>query len=110
GISSNTVLRGFRITGANHFVTEKLTGQMEPDTTVPKNLFFYTDGGAIKVFGRSYPKIQNVEVVDNYASPCGAGISVQQEGFNQYPVLIENCVFLTNRTQATGAASDLLDG
>src|ERR1700704_983500 len=36
GISSNTVLTGFRITGANHFVTEKLTKQMEPDTTVPK--------------------------------------------------------------------------
>ena len=32
GISSNTVLRGFRIAGANHFVTEKLTKQMEPDT------------------------------------------------------------------------------
>ena len=25
GVSSNTVLRGFRLTGANHFVTEKLT-------------------------------------------------------------------------------------
>ena len=110
GISSNTVLRGFRITGANHFVTEKLTKQMEPSTTVPKNPFFYTDGGAIKIFGRSYPCIQNVEVVDNYASPCGAGISVQQTGFNQDSVLIENCVFLRNRTQVTGAAIDLLEG
>ena len=110
GISSNTVIKGFRITGANHFVTEKLTKQMEPDTTVPKNLFFYTDGGAIKIFGRSYPTIQNVEVVDNYASPCGAGISVQHQGFNQNSVLIENCVFLRNRTQVTGAAIDLLGG
>jgi hypothetical protein len=110
GISSNTVLKGFRITGANHFVTEKLTKQMEPDTTVPKNMFFYTDGGAIKIFGRSYPTIRNVEVIDNYASPCGAGISVQHQGFNQNSALIENCVFLTNRTQVTGAAIDLLEG
>src|SRR6266566_5096051 len=110
GISSNTVLKGFRVTGANHFVTEKLTKQMEPDTTVPKNLFFYTDGGAIKIFGRSYPTIRNVEVVDNYASPCGAGISVQHQGFNQNSVLIENCVFLRNRAQVTGAAIDLLEG
>jgi len=110
GISSNTVLEGFRITAANHFVTEKLTKQMEPDTTVPKNLFFYTDGGAIKIFGRSYPTLQNLEVVDNYASPCGAGISVQHKGFNQNSVLIENCVLLRNRAQVTGAAIDLLEG
>jgi hypothetical protein len=110
GISSNTVLNGFRITGANHFVTEKLTKQMEPDTTVPKNLFFFTDGGAIKIFGRSYPTIRNVEVVDNYVSPCGAGISVQHQGFKENSVLIENSVFLRNRTQVTGAAIDLLEG
>jgi hypothetical protein len=110
GISSKTVLQGFRITGANHFVTEKLAKQIEPDTTVPKNLFFYTDGGAIKIFGRSYPTIRNVELVDNYASPCGGGISVQHQGFNQDSVLIENCVFLTNRAQVTGAAIDLLEG
>src|SRR5207302_1618170 len=48
GISSNTVLEGFRLTGANNFVSEKLTRQMEPDSTLPKNLFFYTDGGGIK--------------------------------------------------------------
>src|SRR5262249_55150584 len=64
GISSNTVLKGFRITGANDFVTRKLTGEIEPDRTIPKNWFFYADGGAIKVFGRSYPRIEQVEVVD----------------------------------------------
>jgi len=110
GISSNTLIQGFRVTGANHYITEKLTQQMEPDTTIPKNLFFYSDGGAIKVFGRSYPTIRDVEVVENYASPCGAGISVQHQGFNQSSVLIENCVFLRNRTQVTGAAIDLLEG
>lgn len=110
GISSNTVLKGFRITGANNFVSDKLTRQMEPDTTVPKNLFFYTDGGAIKIFGRSYPTIQNIEVVENYSSPCGAGISVQHQGFNQEWVTIESCVFSRNRAQATGSAVDLLRG
>ena len=110
GISSNTVLKGFRITGANNFVTRKLTRQMEPDLTIPKNFFFFADGGAIKIFGRSCPALQNLEVVDNYTSPCGAGISVQQQGYNQSPVLIENCVFLRNRTQVTGAAIDLLAG
>src|SRR6266699_6516209 len=110
GISSNTVLKGFRITGANNFVTKERTRQMEPDLTIPKNSFFFSDGGAIKIFGHSSPTIQNVEVVDNFTSPCGAGISVQQQGFKQTPVLIENCVFLRNRAQATGAAIDLLAG
>jgi len=110
GISSNTVLKGFHITGANNFVTRKLTGEIEPDRTLPKNWFFFADGGAIKVFGRSYPRIDQVEVVDNFSSPCGAGISIQHQGFNQQPVLIENCVFLRNRAQVTGAAIDLLAG
>jgi hypothetical protein len=110
GISSNTVFKGFRLTGANNFVTKERTRQMEPDLTVPKNPFFFADGGAIKVFGRSSPTIQNVEVADNFTSPCGAGISVQHQGFNENPVLIENCVFLRNRAQATGAAIDLLAG
>ncbi len=110
GISSNTVFKGFRLTGANGFLTRKLTRAMEPDLTVPKNLFFFSDGGGIKIFGRSSPTIQNVEVVDNFTSPCGAGISVQQQGFNESPVVIENCVFLRNRAQATGAAIDLLAG
>ncbi len=110
GISSNTVLKGFRITGANGFVTRRLTTQMEPDVTVPKNLFFFADGGGIKIFGRSSPTIQNVEIIDNFASPCGAGISVQQQGHDQNPVLIENCEFFRNRAQGTGAAIDLLAG
>lgn len=110
GISSNTVLKGFRISGANNFVTKAGTKAMEPDTTISKNFFFFSDGGAIKVFGRSYPTIQNVEIVDNFASPCGAGISVQHQGFHQTPVSIENCIFLRNRAQSTGAAIDLLAG
>jgi hypothetical protein len=110
GISSNTVLKGFRITGANGFVTKEGTREMEPNRTIPRNYFFYSDGGAIKVFGRSYPTIRNVEIVDNFTSPCGAGISVQHQGFKEDSVLIENCVFRRNRAQGTGAAVDLLAG
>ena len=108
GVSSNTVLKGFRITGANSFVTKYGTREMEPNRAILKNHFFYSDGGAIKVFGRSYPTIRNIEVVDNFSSPCGAGISVQHQGFKQDSVLIENCVFLRNRAQGTGSAIDLL--
>jgi hypothetical protein len=110
GVSSNTILDGFRITGANNFVTKEGTREMEPNTTIPKNFFFYSDGGAVKVFGRSSPTLRNLEIVDNFTSPCGAGISVQQQGFNQNAVLIENCVFLRNRAQSTGAAVDVLAG
>jgi len=110
GISSNTILKGFRITGATNFVTQEKTREMEPDTTIPKNFFFYSDGGAIKIFGRSYPTLQNLEIVDNFSSPCGGGISVQHQGFSQSAVSIENCVFLRNRAQGTGAAIDLLAG
>jgi hypothetical protein len=110
GISSNTVLSGFRITGANSFITREGTRMMEPDITVPKNWFFFSDGGAIKIFGRSYPQIKNIEVVDNFTSPCGAGISIQHEGFTNDSALIENCIFLRNRAQATGCAIDLLAG
>src|SRR5438093_5927221 len=34
GISSNTVLKGFRIIGANNFVTRELTRRIEPDITI----------------------------------------------------------------------------
>lgn len=110
GVSSNTVLKGFRLTGANGFVTKERTREMEPNQAIPKNYFFYSDGGAIKVFGRSYPTLQDLEVVDNFTSPCGAGISVQHQGFKHDSVTIENCVFVRNRAQGTGAAIDLLAG
>ncbi|HEX7860890.1 MAG TPA: hypothetical protein VF773_11215 [Verrucomicrobiae bacterium] len=110
GIGTNTVLKGFRITGANAYVTDKFLKQMEPDESVPKNSFFLTDGGAIKIFGRSYPILEDLEIVDNYATPCGGGVSVQHQGFNTNWVVFRNCVFRKNRAQVTGAAVDLLEG
>ncbi len=108
-ISSNTVLKGFRLTGANSYLTKEGTERMEP-ARIPKNHFFYSDGGAIKVFGRSYPTLLNLEITDNFTSPCGAGLSVQHMGFRQGAVQIENCVFRRNRAQGTGPAIDLLAG
>lgn len=110
GISTNTVVQGFRITGANAFLTKENTREMEPNRTIPKNHFFYSDGGGIKIFGRSYPTLKQLEIVDNYTSPCGAGISVQHQGFAQDSVWIESCIFRRNRSQGTGSAVDLLAG
>ena len=110
GVESNTVLKGFRITGANAYVTDKFMKQLEPNESVPKNSFFLTDGGGIKIFGRSYPVLEDLEVVDNYTTPCGAGVSVQHQGFNTNFVVMRNCVFRNNRAQVTGSAVDLLAG
>jgi len=110
GVTSNTVVEGFRIIGANGFLTRSQTKKFEPNVKLPKNLFFYADGGAIKIFGHSSPVIRRVEIADNFTSPCGAGISIQQMGLRDRPVLIEDCVFVRNRAQVTGAALDLLAG
>ena len=110
GVNSNTVLKGFRITGANAYVTDKFMKQLEPNESVPKNSFFLTDGGGIKIFGRSYPVLEDLEIVDNYTTPCGAGVSVQHQGHNTNLVVMRNCVFRNNRAQVTGSAVDLLAG
>src|SRR5262249_40230675 len=110
GISTHTLLQGFRITGAKHFVT---TGPPEIETSdaFKKDLFFYSDGGAIKIFGRSYPTLSRLEITNNYASPCAGGISVQHQGEQAsslgHVVRIQDCVFRMNRSQITGAAIDL---
>ncbi len=113
GISTKTVLRGFRITGANNYTNG--TGQHSPIEAddVPKTAFFFMDGGGIKVYARSYPTIERVEVVDNYTSPCGAGVSVEHLGQllgGEVPdaASFRDCIFRNNRTQITGAAFDLL--
>jgi hypothetical protein len=110
GVSRKTVLRGFKITGANNFTTG--SGEKSPieSDEIRKSAFFYTDGGGIKIYARSYPTIENVEIVDNYSSPCGGGVSVEHLGQIEEAVLFRNCVFRRNRTQTTGAALDLLSG
>jgi hypothetical protein len=113
GVSDKTVLRGFKITGANGFLRRSDPDEIEPYSPHPaleKSTFFYTDGGGIKVFGKSYPVIENVEIYDNFTSPCGAGISIEQRGFNENPVIIKNSIFRNNRAQVTGSAVDVLRG
>ena len=114
GISARTVFRGFTITGANRFDTRS----DEPEPIEPNRpelgkqnlLFFYCDGGGMKIFGRSYPRIEQVEVTANVASPCGGGVSIQHLGFQQDAVRISDSIFRGNRCQVTGSAIDLLPG
>jgi len=107
-ISRRTVFRGFTITGANNFTTG--SGEKSPidSDDLRKTLFFYTDGGGIKVYARSFPTIEQVEVSGNYTSPCGGGVSVEHLAEPRESVLFRDCIFRDNRTQTTGAAFDLL--
>jgi hypothetical protein len=119
GISRRTSLRGFKITGANGFVTRsRRPVPLDRSTRYLRNLFFFADGGGIKIFGQSYPTLEDLEIHDNYASPCAGGISVQhpRSGLDpsttpfgeQASVLIRDCVFRNNRALVTGSAVDLL--
>jgi hypothetical protein len=110
GVSRKTVFRGFNITGANNFTTG--SGERSPieSDDVRKTAFFYVDGGGIKIYARSYPTIEQVEIYGNYTSPCGGGVSVEHLGQTQDSVLFRNCIFRGNRTQITGSALDLLHG
>jgi hypothetical protein len=114
GLGTNTVLDGFHITGANHFVTQEGTDELEPNRVLEKGRFFYCDGGGIKVFGRSFPTIRNCDVSGNFANPCGAGVSIEHNGAwdraKGDAVVLLNCVFRDNRAEMTGAAVDVLPG
>ncbi len=117
GVSQQTTLRGFKITGANNFVT-RFNGPspLEPSTRYERNLFFYADGGGIKIFGQSYPTLERLEIHDNYASPCAGGISVQHPKSDRdtapfdetASVIIRDCIIRNNRARVTGSGVDLL--
>jgi len=113
GISARTVMQGFKITGANHFFT-KDPPEVEVDASLPRGLFYYADGGAVKIFGESYPTLRDLQIENNYASPCAGGVSVEHAGHGgssrSSAVVLENCIFRNNRAQITGAAIDLLPG
>lgn len=112
GVGPKTKLSGFTITGANNFVTTKKGPTIEPESEQPrldKTAFFYMDGGAIKIFGRSYPTLENLTITDNHASPNSGGISIEHRGYTEAMVSIRNCVFRNNRAPLTGAAIALLD-
>ena len=113
GITQATVVSGLRLTGANGFIAETENPAIKPDLAHPrlqKAQFYYEDGGAIKVFGRSYPTLEQLDVSDNYASPCAGGISIEHRGFNETPVIIRDCIFRNNRCRITGSGLDVLPG
>jgi hypothetical protein len=114
GISRRTVFDGFKLTGANGYFTTNDSRNIEPNLSLERGLFFYGDGGAIKVFGRSYPTIRNVEFYDNFASPCAGALSIQHEGHgaetSPTAVWVENCIFRNNTAEVNAAALDLLPG
>lgn len=114
GISRKTIFDGFKITGAKGYFSTNDTEKIEPNVSLERGLFFYGDGGAIKVFGRSYPVIRNVECYDNYASPCAGALSIQHEGHGNQTapeaVWVENCIFRNNSAEVNAAAVDLLPG
>ena len=108
GLSRKTEFRGFKITGARNFTTG--SGEKSPieSDDLRKTLFFYADGGGIKIYARSYPTIEHVEVYDNYTSPCGGGVSVEHLVQTPNSVLFRHCIFRNNRTQVTGSGFDVL--
>jgi hypothetical protein len=110
GVSRKTTMRGFRITGAKNFTTG--SGEKSPieSDDLRKSPFFYADGGGIKIYARSYPTVERVEVYDNYTSPCGGGVSVEHLNQIQDAAVFRSCIFRNNRTQITGSALDLLHG
>ena len=113
GISSRTSLKGFRITGANGFLSDADPNLIEPKRdyqTVEKGMFFHTDGGAIKIFGRSYPTIENLVAYSNSTNLCGGAVSIQHGGFTDKHVTFRNCIFRDNHCPGTGSAVDLLPG
>jgi len=114
GSSRRTTLRGFTITGANGFsCSPEKADSMEPNlrsTGLVPGLFFFTDGGAIKVFGRSSPSLIGLTIRGNSTSVCAGGISIEQRGLTQEAVLIKDCVFQDNHCPGTGAAVDVLSG
>lgn len=130
GISRATTFRGFKVTGANGLVSGPRdlmtirTGEdllksircrthihspIESNDRLAKTHYFYTDGGGILVYGRSYPTIESVEVYDNQSLVCGGGVSVKHvAGPSGQSVLFKNCVFRQNRASFSGSAVDIL--
>ena len=107
------MLDGFRLTGANGYVTTDEAGGALVDTAAGEDLqpgmFFYSDGGAIKVFGNSSPRLENLIVDGNHSALCGGGVSIENRGFAESATLFRNCIFRDNHCPGTGAAVDVLE-
>lgn len=113
GVSAETTLRGFRLTGANGYTHDRTLDRLEPNDFQPAlkpGLFYYLDGGAIKIFGRSWPTIENMTFENNWSNLCGGAISIEHRRMRGGHVTIRNSVFKNNNCAGTGAAIDVLEG
>ncbi len=114
GVSNRTLMQGFKLTGSRGFATfEDPIEPIDPALGSPgleKGPFIYVDGGAIKVFGKSFPRLVGLEVIDNAAQMCGGGINVEQRGHQDGALVIQDCIFRNNRCPGTGSAVDILSG
>jgi len=113
GVTSKTMIRGLTITGAKGVATQigvPVEKYGERSSVLKHGLFFYLDGGAVKIFGKSSPVFEDVEFVENETNLCGGAVSIEQQGFREEPVVFRDCRFLRNRCPATGSAVDVLQG
>jgi hypothetical protein len=109
--ATDLVFRGFKIRGANGFVTRNNpSNPIEPATDLEKGLFYLVDGGAIKIFGRSYPTLSNLDIRENVTQLCAGAISIEHQGHTQSSVTIRDCVFIKNRCPVTGPAIAMEEG
>ena len=114
GISEQTVVSGFEITGANGYIAPP--DAVDPDDELDhpalaqKGAFYYLDGGAVKIFGRSYPQLLDLNIHDNVTRLCAGGVSIEHRGLATGAVVMRNCRFMNNRCPATGPAVDVLEG
>jgi hypothetical protein len=130
GITRATTFRGFKVTGANGFVSgprdlmtvrtaddleksaayrAKAPSPIEPNILLKRTHYFYADGGGALIYGRSYPTIEAVEFEGNSSSVCAGGVSVQHQLDKlQGSVLFKDCVFRNNRAAVAGGGVDIL--
>ena len=111
GISTKTVLRGFRITGANNFTTgsgEQLANRIRrhaQDAVLLSRRRRHQDLCA-RPIRRSSASRWSATTPAHAAPAYRSSTSASR----RTPRLFRNCIFRDNRTQITGAAFDLLHG
>ncbi|MGB4739094.1 MAG: right-handed parallel beta-helix repeat-containing protein [Fuerstiella sp.] len=113
GVSSKTRIRNLTITGAKGLATNGGVPLEDFEKRTPflkRGLFYYMDGGALKIFGQSSPVFEKIDFVDNVTQLCGGAVSIEQQGFQDIPPVFTDCRFMRNRCPATGSAVDVLQG